>query len=67
MQLEQSMTESPKPQLPAEEQNKRLHVLVGDLLKTNQELRFRVAFLERQAESLERGLKSATAWSGLIF
>jgi len=56
--------ESQSPQaagahLPAsahlEERNHRLEQLVGELLKANQELRFKVALLERPTPDLEPG------------
>jgi hypothetical protein len=49
-----------------EEQQRRLQLLVGELLATNQELRFHVARLEERAESAERGLASACATAGLL-
>ena len=61
MQVEETRPKRPEEHAPAEERLDGLHVLVGELLKANQELRFKVAFLERQAESTERGLKSANA------
>lgn len=50
-----------------EEQNRRLKTLVAELLKTNQELRFKLAMLEDEAERLKRGLAHATAWAGMLF
>jgi hypothetical protein len=67
MQLEESLANAQEDHPAHAEQNKRLQALVGELLKTNQELRFKVASLEREAETMERGLKSATAWGGMIF
>jgi predicted RNase H-like nuclease (RuvC/YqgF family) len=67
MQLNESLAAAPEDRLSQEEQNRRLQAMVGELLKTNQELRFKVASLEREAESLERGLKSATASAGFMF
>jgi len=52
---------------PAAAENQRLQVLVGELLKENQTLRFKVAQLEQKAESAERGLAGATAWAGMMF
>jgi hypothetical protein len=59
MQIEETRPRTPEEHAPTEERLKGLHVLVGELLKANQELRFKVAFLERQAESIEPSLKSA--------
>jgi hypothetical protein len=56
MQVEETRPRVPEEHAPAEERLKGLHVLVGELLKANQELRFKVAFLEQQAESTERNL-----------
>lgn len=42
-------------------ENRRLQVLVGELLKTNQELRFKVEELEKQTESAECGHVCANA------
>ena len=61
MQMEVRLPEATEEHPLAEERLKGLHMLVGELLKANQELRFKVAFLERQTESMERGLKSASA------
>jgi hypothetical protein len=61
MQVEKIRPKPPEEHAPAEERLNGLHVLVGELLKANQELRFKVASLERQAESMERGLKSVKA------
>ena len=65
MQMEVRLPEATEQHPLAEERLKGLHMLVGELLKANQELRFKVALLEQQAESterdLERGLKSASA------
>jgi len=62
MQLEETRPTTPEEHAPAEERLKGLHVLVGELLKANQELRFKVSFLERQVESpgsdLVPGLRS---------
>jgi hypothetical protein len=50
----------------AGEQPERLQVLIGELLEENQKLRFKVAALERQAQSAERGLANATKWAGTL-
>jgi hypothetical protein len=54
MQLEDTRSRPPEEHAPTEERLKGLHVLVGELLKANQELRFKVAFLEQQTESMLR-------------
>jgi hypothetical protein len=67
MQVEERLPVAPEEHLSAEEQNKRLQVLVSELLKSNQELRFKVASLEGQVKSMKGGLEPATAWAALIF
>jgi hypothetical protein len=61
MQMEVRLSEAAEEHPLAEERLNGLHVLVGELLKANQELRFKVALLERQSENMESGLKSANA------
>jgi hypothetical protein len=48
---------------PREEQ---LLTLVGELLQTNQELRFKVAELERRADAAEDALDETSRWSGFL-
>jgi hypothetical protein len=50
-----------------EEQNQRLKTLTAELLKTNQELRFKLATLEDEAERVKRGLNSGPPWAGMLF
>jgi hypothetical protein len=50
-----------------EEQNQRLKTLTAELLKTNQELRFKLATMEDDAERLKRGLNSGPPWAGMLF
>jgi hypothetical protein len=57
---------APEEILSLQAQHDRLLTLVGELLEANQQLRFKVAQLERQAESAERGLAAATAWAPLL-
>ena len=57
---------APDVQVSLQARHDRLQVLVGELLKKNQELRMRVALLERQAENMERGMAEASAWAGLL-
>lgn len=47
--------------------HRRLQALVGELLKTNQELRFKVEELEKRAEGAERGLSRACATAAMLF
>jgi hypothetical protein len=61
MQLEETRPTTPEEHAPAEERLKGLHVLVGELLKANQELRFKVAFLEQQADSPRHDLARESA------
>jgi hypothetical protein len=49
-----------------DEQNRRLKTLVAELLKTNQDLRFKLAALEDEAESLKRGLARSVPWAGML-
>jgi len=46
--------------------NQRLQALVGELLVTNQELRFRVKQLEQEKGVAERALEKATVHAGLL-
>jgi hypothetical protein len=48
-------------------ENQRLQSLVGELLTTNQELRFEVARLATELEKSERGLSRAAQWTGMVF
>ena len=41
----------------------QLLTLVGELLQTNQELRFKVAELERRADAAEDALDASSWWS----
>jgi hypothetical protein len=53
-QLEQTELAAPQDALPMEAEHRRLQKLVGELLLTNQELRFKLDELERQAESAKQ-------------
>ena len=44
----------------------QLLTLVGELLQTNQELRFKVAELERRADAAEDALNATSRWSGFL-
>jgi predicted RNase H-like nuclease (RuvC/YqgF family) len=50
-----------------EEQNERLKTLTAELLRTNQELRFKLVTLEDEAESLKRAMNSGPHWAGMLF
>jgi hypothetical protein len=51
----ESPHQPPGPAGHLEENNRRLELLVGELLKANQELRFKVALLEKPAAEPGRG------------
>jgi hypothetical protein len=51
-QMELSMHRAPEASLALEATNSRLQALVGELLKENQELRFRLHLLERKVQSV---------------
>jgi hypothetical protein len=59
-------TKSPEEQLAHEARQEQLLTLVGELLQTNQELRFKVAELERRADTAEDALDAASRWSGFL-
>jgi hypothetical protein len=44
----------------------QLLTLVGELLQTNQELRFKVAALERRADAADDALDATSRWSGSL-
>jgi hypothetical protein len=67
MQIDQKPANGPEGHLTADEQNQRLQALVGELLKANQELRFKVASLEQQAGSKQHAIKTATVLAGFMF
>jgi len=52
--------------LTLESQNRRLQVLVGELLETNQALRFKLDELERQTEGAARGVAFSCAAALLL-
>jgi hypothetical protein len=64
-QSEQTNRTAPE-RLLLEAEHRRLQTLVGELLSTNQELRFKVEQLEKQAESAERGLRRACSTAGML-
>jgi len=49
-----------------EAREEQLLTLVGELLQTNQELRFKVAELEQQTKSMTRALEETNLWSGSL-
>ncbi len=55
--------------LPAEssvEQRERMRALIGELLKTNQELRFKVMRLKQKVAQLEKGQPDEAPWMGML-
>ena len=63
----QTTSAAPDELVSLESEHKRLQALVGELLQANQELRFQVAQLQQQAESLEYGLANASTYAALLF
>jgi hypothetical protein len=57
---------SPEEGLGHVARQEQLLTLVGELLQTNQELRFKVAGLERRAEAAEDALDASSRWSGFL-
>jgi hypothetical protein len=47
-------------------QRERMRLLIAELVKTNQELRFRVARLKEKIERLEKGLPDEIPWAGML-
>ena len=62
----QKMHKSTDERLALETRNHQLLTLVGELLQTNQELRFKVAELEQRADVADSALKEASRWSGFL-
>jgi hypothetical protein len=62
----QETHKSPDERIALATRNHQLLTLVGELLQTNQELRFKVAELEEQAESADFALDEASRWSGFL-
>jgi cell division protein FtsB len=48
------------------EQRERMRLLIAELVKTNQELRFKVARLKEKVERLEKGLPDEIPWAGML-
>jgi hypothetical protein len=59
-------TAAPAESHRLEEQNARLMTLVGELLETNQQLRFKLAELEQQSNRTASALAEASAVYGLL-
>lgn len=57
--------ESAETELTAE-QRERMRALIAELVKTNQELRFKVARLKEKIERLEKGLPDEIPWAGML-
>jgi hypothetical protein len=57
---------SPEELHAVEARQQQLLTLVGELLQTNQELRFKVAELERRADAAEDALDASSRWSGFL-
>lgn len=64
-QTEQSLNAAPEASL-GEAKHTRLQKLVGELLVTNQQLRFQVEQLERERDVAERALASASSGAALL-
>jgi len=60
---ESSAKSSPESSI---EQRERMRLLIAELVKTNQELRFRVARLKERIERLEKGLPDDIPWAGML-
>jgi cell division protein FtsB len=61
--------ESAKTELSGESdlaQRDRMQSLIAELVKTNQELRFREARLKEKIERLEKGLPDEIPWAGML-
>jgi hypothetical protein len=66
-QIEQTMSAAPDASRVLEAKNHQLQTLVGELLATNQQLRFKVAQLEEETKSLESGLAQSCAAAGALW
>ncbi|MGA8668231.1 MAG: hypothetical protein WB679_00055 [Terracidiphilus sp.] len=62
----QEMHKSTDERLALETRNHQLLTLVGELLHTNQQLRFRVAELEQRADAADSALDATSRWSGFL-
>lgn len=69
METAQTVRETKEPaenDLPLEVQNRRLQALVTELIRNNQELRFKAAQLQTELEQNQRAL-AAMPWAGMLF
>jgi regulator of replication initiation timing len=57
--------ESAETELTAE-QRERMRALIAELVKTNQELRVKVAGLKEKIERLEKSLPDEIPWAGML-
>lgn len=64
--MAQTIAENNQAPEDMEAKHRRLQKLVGELLATNQELRFKVEQLEARAETAERGLANACSVAGML-
>lgn len=62
----QAPSAAPHDVLALEARNDRLQTLVGELLRTNEELRLKMAQLEQKAEHMGRALDDTSAIYGLL-
>ncbi len=61
------LTTAPEASALLEAKNHRLQVLVGELLATNQELRFKLEQLKDRAESAQKGLACSCNAAGALW
>jgi cell division protein FtsB len=47
-------------------EGERMRLLIAELVKTNQELRFKVAQLKEKIARLEKGLPDEVPWAGML-
>jgi len=62
----QARSDAPDDRLSLAARNEGLQTLVGELLRTNEELRLKVAQLEQRMERTTRSLEKASAIYGLL-
>lgn len=48
------------------ETHERMRVLIGELVQTNQELRFKIASLKEKIARLEKGQPDEVPWAGML-
>jgi hypothetical protein len=66
-QPEQSMIAAPDDAVARQAKTHQLQILVGELLTTNQELRFKVEQLTERAETAEQGLAQSCRAAGALW